>query len=326
MLFNSIKLNYNIKIIDDLFKTKNYKDIGQLIINNRKNKILFYDLVKYIRDRYFHSPEHSRMLKKKFIWLISYDSSDLKFINNFIQYYFNKQNLSFIGDSYTNCYSRTMEKIDSEKVNTKPSFEQIVQESDLYHLLIHYMNDEDYFVLTSNSAFFESPNNKFFIYPNSTVTFLSIVRSPYDLYSKYKSINNSQQEALEKLNYFDISKAEDLRSEQTSKYSIIENRQSWSINTKSWNDENVKDAYRGKVIMYSDLVNSPEEVLTDLVYHLKQCGLPLEIDYKLINDFTSQNTIEEDQFDFEMSKQETKLIYNGLDKNLLDDLNFHRDN
>jgi len=326
MFFNSIKLNYNIKIIDDLFKTKNYKDIGQLIINNKNNKILFYDLVKYIRDRYFHLSEHSRMLKKKFIWLISYDSSDLKFINNFIQYYFNSQNLSFIGDSYSNCYSQTMARIGSDKVNTKPSFEQIVQESDLYHLLIHYMNDEDYLVLTSNSAFFEAPNNKYFIYPNSTVTFLSIVRSPYDLYSKYKSINNSQQEALEKLNYFDISKVEDFKSEQTSKYSIIENRQSWSINTNSWNDENVTDAYRGKVIIYSDLVESPEEVLTDLVYHLKQCGLPLEIDYKLINDFISQNTIEEDQFDFEMSKQEAKLISNGLDKNLLDDLNFHRDN
>ena len=218
-----------------------------------------------------------------------------------------------------------MEKIDS-KINLNPNFEEIVQESDLYQLLIHYMNDEDYFILTSNSAFFEAPNNKFFIYPNSTVTFLSVVRNPYDLYSKYKSINNNQQEALEKLNYFDLSKAGDLSSEQKNKYTIIENRQSWSINTKSWNDENVKDAYRGKVIIYSDLVDSPEEVLTELVYHFKQCGLPLEIDYKLINDFTSQNIIKEDQFDLEMSKQELKLISNGLDKNLLDDLNFHRDN
>ena len=123
-----------------------------------------------------------------------------------------------------------------------------------------------------------------------------------------------------------LSKAGDLSSEQKNKYTIIENRQSWSINTKSWNDENVKDAYRGKVIIYSDLVDSPEEVLTELVYHFKQCALPLEIDYKLINDFTSQNIIKEDQFDLEMSKQELKLISNGLDKNLLDDLNFHRDN
>ena len=326
MFINNIKLNYNIKTIDDLFKSKNYHDVNQLISKHRKNKDLFYNLVKHIRDHYFHLPEHSRMLKKKFIWLTSYDSSDLNFINNFIQYYFKNQNLSFNSDKYSSCYSQTMEKIDSKKINLNPNFEEIVQESDLYQLLIHYMNDEDYFILTSNSAFFEAPNNKFFIYPNSTVTFLSVVRNPYDLYSKYKSINNNQQEALEKLNYFDLSKAEDLSSEQKNKYTIIENRQSWNINTKSWNDENVKDAYRGKVIIYSDLVDSPEEVLTELVYHFKQCGLPLEIDYKLINDFTSQNIIKEDQFDLEMSKQELKLISNGLDKNLLDDLNFHRDN
>ena len=115
MFINNIKLNYNIKILDDLFKSKNYHDINQLISKHRKNKDLFYNLVKHIRDHYFHLPEHSRMLKKKFIWLTSYDSSDLNFINNFIQYYFKNQNLSFNSDRYSSCYSQTMEKIDSKK-------------------------------------------------------------------------------------------------------------------------------------------------------------------------------------------------------------------
>lgn len=326
MFFNNIKLNYNIKILDDLIKSKDYESIHQLILSKKNNKNLFYHLIRYIRNNYFHLPDHSRMLKKKFIWLTSFENSDLTFIDNFIQFYLKNQNLTFLSDSYTNCYSQTMEKIGIKELNPKPSFDEIILETDLYHLLIHYMNNEEYFILKSNSAFFEAPNNKFFIYPNNTITYFAVIRNPYELYSQYKIINNSQEEALEKLNYFDISKVEKNNANLSQKYSLMEVKQSWSINAKSWNDENVKDTYRGKIILYSNLFSSPEESLIEIIYHLKQCGLPLEVDYKMINNFLSQNVFEKEQKVLEMSNQELKLVSNGLDKNLLEDLNFQSAN
>ena len=326
MFFNNIKLNYNIKILDDLIKSKDYESIQRLITSKKNNKSLFYHLIRYLRNNYFHLPNYSRMLKKKFIWLTSFENSDLLYLDNFIQFYLKNQNLSFLSDNYSDCFSQTMEKIDVTELNPKPNFDEIILETDLYHLLIHYINDEDYFILKTNSAFFEAPNNKFFIYPNNTVTFFAVIRNPYELYSKYKLINNSQEEALEKLNYFDFAKIEKIRANQSNKYSLMEAKQSWSVNTKSWNDENVKDTYKGKIILYSNLLSSPEESLIEVIYHLKQCGMPIDVDYKIINNFLSQNVLEKEPNALAMSNHELKLVSNGLDKRLLEDLNFQSAN
>lgn len=326
MFFNNIKLNYNIKILDSLFSSRNYKEINELLQGYKKNDYVFYNLIKYIRNKYLHLPDHSRLLKKKFIWLISYDKSDLTFFENFLKYYFKNQNISFLSGEYLDCYSATMSKISTKDINPKPSFEEIVQETDLYHLLMHYVNDEEYFILKTNSAFFEAPNNKYFIYPINTISYFAIIRDPFDLYSKYKNINNNQQEALEMLNHFDITRAEDHRNKNQTKYAILENKQSWSVNSKSWNDENVKDTYRGKIILYNDLISSVEEALTETIYQLKQSGVPIEINYDLIKNYVTENFINKEEIVSNISKNELKLISNGLDKSLLDDLNMYRAN
>ena len=46
----------------------------------------------------------------------------------------------------------------------------------------------------------------------------------------------------------------------------------------------------------------------------------------MINNFLSQNVFEKEQKVLEMSNQELKLVSNGLDKNLLEDLNFQSAN
>ena len=47
MIFTKIKLNYNIKLIDDLINDKNYKGVSNLIFDKRENPSLFYDLIKH---------------------------------------------------------------------------------------------------------------------------------------------------------------------------------------------------------------------------------------------------------------------------------------
>lgn len=106
------------------------------------------------------------------------------------------------------------------------------------------------------------------------------------------------------------------------KYKLYENRQSWSINSKSWLDENVQNTFRGKVINFIDLTKNPEDVLTQIIYHLKQSGLDLNVNFDLVEKFTKENPIPH-MPDFEMSNQELKQVSNLLDQSIIEEYKFN---
>lgn len=318
MFFNKIKFNYNIKLFDDYFSNKSYGE-AQLRLETLKNQPdLFFKLLSYVSDKYLKLPIHYPFYQNKIVWVISYDLDDANFINKFLNFYFlENQKLEIYFDSFPKAFSDTIEQLSIKNFPNELSFEDMVRNSHLYQNLILLNKNKNTF-LSSCAAFYESKNDRFYIYPQNTLAYIFILRNPFQLYAKYKKKNNSSQEALNFLNGY---KDKNLNKQDSFKYNLLENKESWNINSNSWLDENVLNTYRGKMFQYDDFYNNTEETLVEILFHLKQSGLVFEIDYDLISKFIENNILEKSEL-IEVSKNEEKTLKSHLDQNLLNDYKF----
>ena len=92
------------------------------------------------------------------------------------------------------------------------------------------------------------------------------------------------------------------------------------MHTNSWLDPNVFSSYNGITIGIKELSNDPIDTLTRLVFHLKQAGLDIEVDYEVIEEYCNKN-----KFDItipEISNKEKKLISSNLDSKILKKLEY----
>tara|TARA_B100000035_G_scaffold311863_1_gene322172 strand:- start:2112 stop:3074 length:963 start_codon:yes stop_codon:yes gene_type:complete len=318
MFLNKIKFNYNIKLIDDYFLEKKYDEIYKHLVSLKKQPDLFFKLLSYVSDKYLSHPIHHPFYKNKIVWVISYDLDDTNYVNKFLNFYFlENQKLEIIHDSFSKAFSDAIEELKIKDFPSELSFDDMVNKSHLYQNLVLLKNDKNIFLSTC-AAFFEARNNRFYIYPQNTLAYILILRNPFQIYTKYKKENNSSQEALNFLNGY---KENDLNKKNLFKYNLLENKESWNINSKSWLDENVLNTYRGKIFQYDDFYNNTEETLVEILFHLKQSGLDFEIDYDLISRFIENNIMEKSEL-IEVSKNEEKILKSHLDQNIINDYKF----
>ena len=319
MIFNRIKLNYNIKLFDDLFKKQDYQGIHKHLSDLKDNKTVYFEILKYVYYKYLLSNEHRSFHQNKFFWILSYDLDDVSFLNSFIDFYMSKQQeISFIVDNYKNIFDNLLSLFDADSFPSKPSFEDIIQNSGFYQQLSLLSENKPFVFASTNAAFFEAQNQKFLIYPQNSSAYIYIIKDPIKLYFKYKSSGLNSQDALNNIiNHFDDPRLNE------GKYSLYENRQNWQTNVSSWNDENVKNSYRGKTIKYENLVNQTEETLVDVIYHIKQSGVNINVEHKIIEDFLNTNPIPIENNNDQLSNKEAKSIYNNIDRHLLEDFDYN---
>ena len=105
-LLKKIKLDYNIKLFNDLIANKNFDQAYQLIVNlKKKNELEFFLLLKNLVDKISNLP--SDFFKQKIIWTVSYDITDLSFVNKFIKFYIPRNySGSFKNKNYTILFDR----------------------------------------------------------------------------------------------------------------------------------------------------------------------------------------------------------------------------
>ena len=137
------------------------------------------------------------------------------------------------------------------------------------------------------------------------------------LFSRYKDKMGSKEAAINEIITADYS----IKETSTKNITFLENKQSWAINLKSWSNHNVISSYRGKLIKYEDIINDTENTLVEIIYHLKQSGMNIDINFDIIADFVAKNPIFENSFE-EPSNQEKKLLSRNIDKGLLDELEY----
>lgn len=325
MLINKIKFNYNIKVIDDYLAKNDYDGALSIISGCINNSELFYKLFLYLFNNYLIKTNFVSLYKNKFIWVTSFDSEDTAYLNKFLKSYLNEiSNESFSIGKYEDILSECLSFLKPKDLPKTIDFNETVSKSNFYQSLLLFYSSKKYLITNTEAAFFEAPSNKYFIYPHSTLAMVHVVKNPIDIYLKHKEQNNSSQAALNYLGNFAQGDNVNKINNNIDKYVVNENKQNWNTTVKSWTDENVKNAYRGKIIKYEDLCQNTEEELISLIFHLKQSGLELDIDYNFIDKFVSENPIKKVTYE-ELSNQETKKILSNTEPSTLDQFNYHFD-
>ena len=113
-LLKKIKLNYNLKLFEEHVSNKEFDLAYDFILDLKKNNqidlfLLLKNSQTLLRDLPFE------FYKKKIIWTVSYDLSDLSYINKFLDFYLSRNlNLSFKIGNFTNLLNDYFSNLDTE--------------------------------------------------------------------------------------------------------------------------------------------------------------------------------------------------------------------
>ena len=221
--------------------------------------------------------------------------------------------------------SERLNKIEIKKVGSKSLKENNIVNLEVSSKKPKVFNDKNdqennLSLFKSSSAFFESNENNYFIPPSLSSAYFFIHQSPLYIFNLLKEKYSSTQAALNELFNFQNSSISQHISNST--YQVLENRQSWNINTNSWIDPNVQSTYRGLIIPHQDFFKDPQATFTKVIFHLIQAGIKFEVNYNLIDQFIEENPPQALKSFPDLSKKEKKLLLNNLDQNLLNQLNY----
>ncbi|MDC3146358.1 hypothetical protein OA857_01515 [Alphaproteobacteria bacterium] len=305
-----IKLNYNYKLFHNYISNKDFNSAYQLILDlSKEDQSDFFIFLRNIQNQL--SNFSTELVKNKIIWIISYDSNDTLYLNEFINYYLSRNsNISFHIDNFVSALNKNLSELNLDDKTNEIKFNDFKLNSNFYQNLVLFSLRKDFLFLNSRAAFFETNNKSYFIYPNTTFCYFYISRSPESLFSKYKDVYGSAEGAYDEL--FNFNKKEILTSaHEGQRYQIYENRTNINTHFESWTDPNVISTYRGKILDYNKLFNEKEDILLEVLYHLKQFGLDMEINIKDIKNF-----LETQNFNLPMQNSLSQNEKKFLNKNI----------
>ena len=307
-----IKSEYNTKLFNDYIINQNYDLAYKLVLDLKgKDQVDFFLFLKSIYNKFIDLPD--AFYKKKIIWTLSYDLSDVSFVNKFLNYYLPKNSkTTFDARNYANTLSDYFIKNKIGKEDDKISFNDFLKFSSLYQNLLLFDCDKEFLFLDSCGSFFENNQKDYFTNSNIVFCYFYIIASPEILYLRYKNINKSSEASFNEM--FNFSDHHFLNPMQN-KLKVYENRTNLNTNIKSWTDSNVINTYKGKIISYQRLLDETEEVLIEILFHLKQYNFDIEINMNDIKNFISSNNIESIN-SIKLSNNEKKFLDRNLDQTI----------
>ena len=313
-LLNKIKLNYNLKLFQEYIKDKKFEEAYTLIQDvKKKDEINFFLLLRNSQNLLNKLPPD--FYKKKIIWTISYDLIDISYINNFLEYYLSKNlNLSFCFENFANSLNKYLTNLNPNSQDKNIQFDDFITQSNFFQNLLLFDINKDYLFLNTCASFFETSKKNYFIYPNITFCFFYIINKPENLLLRYKKNYNSIEASYDEL--FNYNDKQFLNQHQENQiFKVYENRKNINVNVKSWTDENVVNTYKGKIISYQRLLTNTEEVLIEILYHLKQYGMSLDVNIDDVKYFMSNNEPIHN-IDGVLSNKDLKFLNKNLDQTL----------
>ena len=316
-LIKNIKLNYYIKLFDQLLSEKKLNELTAEILNqyNKKNSNLREISATYI-SHILNNFGLSGGYKPKMIWLNSFYKHDLNQITNFLKFYLpNTLNDDFKFADFSEEAIKVYEQLELGK-NTNITFEDFLELNDLFQFFINYSSNKIIF-LENNNTFYEQPSrSKYFLYTNTTKCYLYLVKNPFEIYHELK-LQNEKEYALNSILFLD---------QQNHKYEfhdkqIEENSNSWSVNVNSWTNENVINTFNGLVLKNEDCQNDPLNFFAEIIAHLKMSGLDIKLDYEKIEQFINTKNINQTIQTLDISNK-TKKMFNRDCGDLLKKFNY----
>ena len=320
-IINKFKINYNLKLFDDFVANHKSHDALSLLKETKvKNEEIFFHLLTHFIDKYKNQSIKENFFKNKVFLINSFELDDCNYLSNFFSFYFDQVKLSHESNSLANAIARDLAKLKLSFFPHTIEFQHFIKHTEFFFNTLLINENDKNLSIKSNSAFFESGENNFFIYPHNTAAYFFIHKNPRLIYSSLKKKLTSSQEALNVM--FNFQNTFVSNQDISSSYKINENRQSWNIYTNSWNDPNVLNTFRGLVLSQEEFIQAPYDTLTKILFHLIQAGIKIEMNYDLIDQYIQANPFEVEAFDDELSNKEKKTLLNNLDKNLLDHFNY----
>ena len=311
-LLKKIKLNYNLKLLNDHIINNRYEEAYKFILDiKNKNKLDLYLLLRNSQNIMANLP--SEFYKKKIVWVISYDTLDLTYINQFLNYYLNKNlNSSFVIKNFAPSLNDFFVNLGIDNQINEIKFNDFLTQSNLYQNLLLFDFDKDFLFMNTCNSFFETKQKNFFIHPNITFCYVYVTKNPENLLIRYKEKYNSSEASYNEL--FNFSNQPYLSKDQENqKFKVFENRTNFNINYNSWTDENVISTFKGKIISFEKLLDDTQNVLVDILYHLKQYGMDVKINFDDIKNFVSNNKVENKNYG-ELSNNDKKFLNKNLDQ------------
>ncbi len=321
-IFNKFKLNYNLKLLDDLINNQKDKEILSLLREiKQKNKDIYFHLLRHLNQHYSHKPNAANLFHNKLILINSFQLGDCDYLTKFLKFYFKKIGYEYYFDNLSDSIAADLDQMKLKYFPQQVDFNHMVEFSDFFvNSVLLDQNIKNCF-MTSNSAFFESENKtKYFIYPNTAIAYFFIHENPLKIFSQLKEKYSDTQRAFNEL----CNMEKELVSNQRNiiNHNVLENRQSWDIHAQSWLDPNVLSTYRGLTIGNEEFSLKPEEILTKVIFHLIQAGLEIEVDYGAIDEFVNDNKFISKDISSTTSKKEKKLLRNNINKKVLQNLKY----
>ncbi len=304
-LLQNIKLNYYAKIIENQLNENKSDELLETLIKLANTN---FDIFNKLSHNAIHSIlskyETGNLLNSKLFWINSFNLNDAIYVEQFVKYYLSKQSNDSNYDienyhdiildllNHNNFINGNFELNDHVKRSYIIQFFKLAIENDKLQRKI----------ILNNSAFFQSGNEQALTHPRLTSGYVLIVKNPYQIYQIMKK--NFTSPSIELLN------SDDHPIEyKTKEQSLYIYRKGWHIFNQSWSDSNIKDTLNGLIIKYEDLVDNPGEELSRLVFHLKQTGFDIQVNYDLIENYIEQNQIlTEEEPKNEFSKNELKSL------------------
>ena len=162
--------------------------------------------------------------------------------------------------------------------------------------------------MINNFAFYEAESAYLFTHPKLTLGYSLLIKNPIMIYQSFKEKSESQESMNSLLNL-------DNRHLQISKNetSIEVNRQGWPVFNQSWMNENTRNTFNGNLIKLEELSANLEDQLTQIIFHMQQCGIEIDIDYSFIKEYSANNLYKLDiPENNKFSNKELKLLRSSV--------------
>ena len=301
---NKFLFHFHDKSINQLLVQKKYKEFFNYLKIQKNKENLFYDLsLKYIPEIFSNYDEEA--LQNKIIWINSFDRDDTHYLVNFLDYYLKKTSKEFDPiKNYEVEISKFKKKFKEIDLNILVNFSYFFQ-----WMIINSSTNHKFII--NNVPFFSTENNYNFTTSNLSQSYINLENNPFAVYKKIRDRNQNDQQVARNL-FLNLDNQPSNETINNLPFKI--NKQGWNTFNKSWKDENVMNSLRGITIKKSDINNSPYEIFSEILMHLIQSGLNIDINYDLIESYVKIFPPEKNNLNFELSNKEVKFINNYIDK------------
>ena len=301
---NKFLFHFHDKSINQLLVQKKYKEFFNYLKIQKNKENLFYDLsLKYVPEIFSNYDEEA--LQNKIIWINSFDRDDTHYLVNFLDYYLKKTSKEFDPiKNYEVEISKFKKKFKEIDLNILVNFSYFFQ-----WMIINSSTNHKFII--NNVPFFSTENNYNFTTSNLSQSYINLENNPFAVYKKIRDRNQNDQQVARNL-FLNLDNQPSNETINNLPFKI--NKQGWNTFNKSWKDENVMNSLRGITIKKSDINNSPYEIFSEILMHLIQSGLNIDINYDLIESYVKIFPPEKNNLNFELSNKEVKFINNYIDK------------